>query len=243
MWGSYLTMQHAKDFIQLKLLEARNTVGNLVKLSYKINPSKLAVAVHIRLGDFYPSLPLHSSQHYKGALNVSLPLEWYMGICSKLQQHFGNRIQFMLFSDATIEQLAPFILEFQPVHTLNESHTDCSDLLAMAKAHVLICSVSTYSLLAAFLSNGPYLWFKNQLLEHDGDFYSLLNEETTQEDFYLLSGQITRELPNFGLPRGIPIGADCMLPAGLFRYLELRADMQDQRRDLIYFGLAPGSTL
>ena len=40
---------------------------------------------------------------------------------------------------------------------------DCSDLLMLASADLLLCSTSTYSSLAAFLSDAPYLWFAPNL--------------------------------------------------------------------------------
>ena len=45
---------------------------------------------------------------------------------------------------------------------------DASDLLLLASADLLVCSLSSYSLTAAWLGAMPYLWLRDQLHDDDG---------------------------------------------------------------------------
>lgn len=240
MWGGFLAIREARDLVLARLYAARATARNLGDWRTRLDPEKLVVAVHIRAGDFQAA---DTQQDYRGCFNRSLPLAWYHAVCEHLHQHFGERIQFQLLSDGTPEALAPFIDRFSPVTGFHQRDSVCSDLLAMASADLLVCSVSSYSLWGAFLSRAPYVWYAPQLqIEHS--LYSLWGHEAAQRP---PGGATARHAarvmstPWSVQPRGIPVGARGRLPSGLLRQLEAAHDLRQSASDLALYGVVPQS--
>jgi hypothetical protein len=197
----------------------------------------LVVAVHIRRGDFGT---VKNAGEWKGALNTALPLEWYVNICRTLNCHFTGRVQFLLFSDGSDSELRDFCNEFHPVRMAPENHSEASDLIAMSAADLLVCSTSTFSLVAAFLSNAPYLWFEPQL-ESVADFYSLANEGLTQNDAGVYGtgnekSEYAAPQQHGLLPRGIPVRGPGNLPDYALNWLDQRLSFKNPCHDLIYYG-------
>ena len=112
MWGGFLGVREARDFMLARLYAARSTVENLTDWRTRLDPDHLVVAVHIRAGDFKAA---SESINYRGSFNRELPLSWYISVCDQLRERFGNRLQFQLLTDGQPEALAPFIQRFTPV--------------------------------------------------------------------------------------------------------------------------------
>jgi hypothetical protein len=239
MWGGYAAIRHARHFVFAQLYAAKHTTRHLYALSRQLQPSHLTVAVHIRRGDFRTV----NESTWRGALNRALPLEWYIRVCRALNSHFRGRIQFLLFSDGSESELRGFCDEFHPLRMEAGNRSEASDLIAMAGVDLLVCSTSTFSLLAAFLSDAPYLWFEPQL-ESDGAFYSLANEGLTQADarcYGVGNEEFECAADNqLGfLPRGMPIREFGQLPDLLVQRLAQRLGLKHFRNDLVYYGRVP----
>lgn len=242
MWGGYASIASARQFIWTQLISSRSALANLYRVRQRLSPNKVSIGVHIRLGDFKQPIEL---EKYRGKFNVSLPLEWYFNVCRELRSAFNDRVQFLLFSDGGPDKLSAFIQEFQPVTTFDLTNTDCSDVLAMAGCDLAVCSVSSYSMLSAFLGQSPYLWFAPQLQHHEGDWLSLWGHEANQQDpnsptlrnlRFVSNHQGAKEQSNL-LSRGIPICLDGKLPHGLINWLERRWSQIQPEGDLIMYGL------
>jgi hypothetical protein len=238
MWGGFLAIREARDFVLSRLYAAPGTAQNLTDWRTRLNPEKLVVAVHIRAGDFQAA---NEQIDYRGCFNRSLPLAWYMAVCDQLRSHFGNRVQFQLFTDGTAEALAPFIQRFNPVTGFHQRDTVCSDLLAMASADLLVCSVSTFSLWGAFLSHAPYVWFAPQLQEEDG-MLSLWGHEAAQRPPTGATAQFRASVAAGGsaiCPRGVPVSDQGELPADLLSRLEAGLNSRRAATDLAMYGVVP----
>lgn len=239
MWGGFHSIEKAKPFVWSALYGAKNTAANLWDLSKRINGGHLVVAVHIRLGDFNPAA---ETSDYRGKFNISIPLSWYVSVCRKLKAAFGSAVQFLLLSNGNQSELRGFIEEFSPITTAHQKNTVCSDLLAMANADLLICSVSTYSMWAAFLSEAPYIWFEPQLQDHDR-CYSLWGNEERQkvsEGVTALNmSQLDQFGKNSGLPRGLVMNAKEDVPEEMLKYLEAKIKLKSAHLDLIRYGVVP----
>lgn len=236
MWGGYESLRRSREFLLSELQATNFTQSNLYELSGRFDSSKLQVAVHMRLGDFEPAF---KEKDYRGKFNTSLPIEWYSNICRKLQSEFGDRITFLLFSDGGVADLVEFIAEFNPVTTLHQSNADCSDLLAMAKADLLVCSVSSYSMWAAFLSDRPYVWFKPNLQQH-GDYLSIWGHELAQSQSDGLTAINLEKLRNLDLvevSRGVPLDFDEAVPESFLSMLHKQLAMKSPSSDLIRYGV------
>jgi hypothetical protein len=236
MWGGYESLRRSREFLLSELQATKHTQSNLYELCSYFDNTKFTVAVHIRLGDFEAAFNL---KNYRGKFNTRIPIEWYSNICRRLQSAFEDKITFLLFSDGSVSDFAEFINEFNPVTTLDQSNSDCSDFLAMVKADLLICSVSSYSMLAAFLSDRPYVWFKPNLQQHD-DFLSIWGHELSQSNPKGLTAINLERLKTLDLDessRGVPMDFDDVLPDFLIDTIIKQLAIKSPATDLIRYGV------
>jgi len=245
MWGGFYSIQRARPFVYQQLLASRYALRNINAMSKRRDPWRLLVAVHIRRGDFRIAGAESTSE---SRFNLVIPEGWYEKVCRSLREGLGRLVQFALFSDANKEDLAAFIKEFDPITSTDLPHTECSDLLTMASADLLVCSASTYSMWGACLSEAPYIWYAPQLYEEDG-FVSLWGNEGAQR----ASGGLTRrhkaELLNSDgqliaadiCPRGAPVGEDGVIPTYVLSLLKSRVSTRRPVTDLIMYGVVPST--
>lgn len=242
MWGGFHAIQQARPFVLAELLKARQAVANLHATLARVRPGRALVAVHIRRGDFLQS---DAVEAYRGRFNVALPLAWYMATCSALKRDCGNRIEFLLITDAAPEEVQDFIDAFHPLTTFHLRQTACSDLLSMAFADALVCSVSSYSMWGAFLSRAPYIWCAANLQDHDG-YGSLWGDEPAQQspagptaiNLWRCRTRM-RQGHAPGIGRGTSVDWSGEVPAAFTESLLARLDERVEERDLILYGVVP----
>jgi hypothetical protein len=228
MWGGFQAIQKARIFVLAELMKAR--------------PGRALVAVHIRRGDFQDADP---AQDYRGRFNVALPLDWYLACCASLKRDCGSRIEFLLITDAAPAEVQEFIDAFHPLTTFHLRQTACSDLLAMAFADALVCSVSSYSMWGAFLSRAPYIWCAENLQDHEG-YRSLWGDEASQRapsgptavNLRYCRLQVKRER-GLNCARGTPVDWSGEVPADFSDRLMTALDQRAEQRDLILYGVVP----
>jgi hypothetical protein len=118
----------------------------------------------------------------------------------------------------------------------------------MAQADLRICSISSYSLVASFLSGGPYLWYEPQLTRIDG-MYSLWGMEEQQRlkgSPTVLSMTHAREIEP-GSPwetefRGYAMQTGGPFPTGLLAQLRRRLLAKNPVASLLEYGSLPSWT-
>jgi hypothetical protein len=181
MWGGIPPIERALEFVRGMLYSSRFAAANLAELAARLDPAKLTVAMHVRLGDFQAADDTDAGPQFQGRFNVSLPTPWFLSIGQQLRAALGDRLQFQIFSDGNAAQLETLRQALQPVSTTCTRPSDVSDLLAMSKADALICSASSYSVWAAALSHAPYVWFRPQLQVEAGGLLSIWGHETSQQ--------------------------------------------------------------
>jgi hypothetical protein len=227
MWGGYTHIEAARMQMRAILQTSRYAARNLVRLAGRLDPARITIGMHVRFGDFRPA---DSVQEYRGVWNTALPMEWYVNVAQSLRREFGAEAQFLVVSDGTAEQLRPLLEAVPCVTTTDIPDSDCSDLLALADADLLVCSISSYSQWAAFLSQAPYLWYAPSLHVHPGERGSIwggsLHNAGTPTD-------------NGSLPRGIPVALSGALPPALPLLLRQRRAFLRPDHDLVRGGLAP----
>jgi hypothetical protein len=240
LWGGIQHVARAREFVRGTLYGSRFAAANLAELSARLQPDKLTIAMHVRLGDFTSAES--DPEAYRGRFNCSLPLDWFMSIGRQLLAAFGDTAQFQLFSDGAAEQLAPLVALLRPVDTRSALPSDVSDMLAMSQADLLVCSVSSYSVWAAALSQGNYLWFAPQMHEHGDDLVSIWGHEPGQQ---LAGGATATALasqqalaPGHRDGRAFAVGMTEKLPSGLMEALHRRANALARRGDLVRYGVA-----
>ena len=71
MWGGYGHVQEAREFMRSTLYQSRYAARNLLQLQARIDPRKILVGMHVRLGDFVAPTSIGK---YRRVANASLPL-------------------------------------------------------------------------------------------------------------------------------------------------------------------------
>lgn len=239
MWGGYRHVIEARAFVRSTLTLSRFAAANLATIRARLDRDRITVAMHVRLGDFSAPQSERSLDTYRGRFNVSLPLAWYINVARRLRDALGAKAQFLIVSDGTTEQLAPLIDSCEAVTTMDIPDSDVSDLLALADADLLVCSTSSYSAWAAFLSDAPYIWFEPNLQKTDG-YYSIWGHETRQRHHDSYTGRAIATLKtekNALAGRGFVSPYDGTLPVELFSRLVIRHEMRRTESDLVCYGV------
>ena len=247
MWGGYPAIRNARSFLLAKLLSSRDALRNVFQVSAKLAPGKLFAAVHMRTGGDFS--PISEGESARGKFNRRVPGVWNMWVCEALLKHFGDRIEFRFFTDQGGPDFEEAVRRFNPGQSVQEGLTECSDLLLMTMADIRICSISSYSLVASFLSGGPYLWYEPQLTL-TGELYSLWGAEPRQMENGSLSqrsrafvSSLTVDAPaEKGLPvdfMGTAMDIGDELPRNLVYALENRLRSVDPRTNLLEYGCLP----
>jgi len=248
MWGGYPSIWNARPFLLAKLLNSRDALRNVYEVISKLDRNKLFVAVGIRStqGGFRRLNPGESA---RGKWTIVTPKEWYLWVCAALQQRFGKAIQFRIFTDRRHADFDEVVERFNPGQSHLQGRTQCSDLLLMAQADLLVCAVSSYSKAAAFFSGNPYICYEPQLTLIDG-LYSLWGNEPYQQK----AGSLTRRSMEFVSSRlsasatgqapplrylGTPMDIGDALPDNLVEMLEQKLCSHDSRTNLIEYGCLP----
>jgi hypothetical protein len=239
LWGGFHHVQAAREFMRATLYQSRFAARNLLALRERIDREKILVGMHVRLGDFKPAVT--AAEHHRVA-NVSLPLEWFCNIADSLRSVLGDRVQFLLVSDGTPEQLRPLVSRVPCVTTADLPDGDCSDALALADSDLLVCSASTYSHLAAFLSDSPYIWFAPNLHRHPQECYSIGNPEA---DLRRPGSARARALQDFiahredWSSRGFALDMAGQMPGSLLDQVRQRHALRRWQTDIMRGGVMP----
>jgi hypothetical protein len=243
MYGGYPAIRHARSFLWSKLLGSRDTLRNIHEVAAALDGRKLFVAVHMRLGTDFETL--QEEEDPRGKFNMHVPPSWYLNVCAALKSRFGDCVQFHFFTDRRGHAFEEAVRRFNPTQKRQKGLTECSDLALMAHADLRVCSVSSYSMMASFLADGPYAWYEPQLIHENGS-YTLWGHEPAQQVAGSLTmnalettrswtaGELSEELF-----RGWPVGHDGAIPPGLVAQLERRLRGKISAGDLLGFGAVP----
>ena len=186
MWGGMRHIEAARAFVASTLYSSRFAARNLLAVRERLDPALPTVGIHVRLGDFAAALQPHE---YAGRFNVSLPLDWYRRVAESIHVQLQGKVQFLIVSDAAPDRLQALCRGLPCLLTGDFPDSDCSDMLALAQADLLVCSVSSFSVWAAFLSDAPYLWYGPNLHQHAEGFASIWGHEAGQQ----VAGSGTRQ--------------------------------------------------
>lgn len=234
MWGGYLAVRSARLFLRGKLLSAP---GAAMAVSRWIDsgPPRINVVFHVRVGDFASEPPR------AGQFNRSLPLSWYTSVAEALTQQLPDGSwQGWVVSDSDEERLQP-LLAHKHVRFAASGRPRAigavDDFVLAMLADLLVCSVSSFSLGAAFLSDAPYLWFRPQLTPV-GEYLSLWGHEEAQRAAGSPTRRNEQRLRGADIGgRGVPIGEGEPLSALLVEALLEGTRTERLETDLLYYGL------
>jgi hypothetical protein len=242
MFGGYLSIRSARTFIRQQMLMARDVVENAHELQERCRGGGPLIAVHIRIGDF--SSPVDGRMK-RSSFNNTIPIEWYRKVCTGISKRFGESARFMLFSDTWSKEVLSLRDALRAETTVNQRHSVCSDLISMSSADCLVCSISSFSMAAAFLGDSPYVWYAPQLGVQDG-FYSIWGHETTQQHEFSATNRhrrmATADPGGEAPPRCAAIGFGDDMPESLLQAIGDRVERRNAWNDLIYYGVLPATS-
>lgn len=227
LWGNWYSIRKAHHFVLAQLYRTRHLTSNLYQMDRQVADKQLIIAIHIRMGDF---LPVANPAEYQGLWNTRVPLAWYLNICRQLRAALKESVTFMLLTDGSESELREFVDEFSPITNFGQPNSVVSDLLALASADALVCSISSYSMWGAFLSGTPYFWYLPNLRDLNG--YLTLWQERI-EGFGDEVG--VKDM----LPRGVPLAEDGRIPEAVLDYLRAKAKLNSISLDLVKSGGVP----
>ncbi|HWD41480.1 MAG TPA: hypothetical protein VG944_21730 [Fimbriimonas sp.] len=165
LWGGYNAIWRARHFLMGKLLSTPYTAENIAaKLPPSSAKTPLRIGVHLRTGDFDAML----LEHDKVRWNRRLPVGWYQGAMRACVKAFGPDFQFVMVTDATPQEAAPFLDEFHPVTTFDQQNTVISDMVLLSTCDVVIPSLSSFTFAALMLGEPFYIWPLEHPVKKDG---------------------------------------------------------------------------
>lgn len=139
--------------------------------------------VQIRMDDFKK---VSLEQLKQGEDNVRIPLEWFENIIKQIRKIVNKNVKVYLMSDGSDRALQS-IFKLGNVERFDLDNSICN-ILAMAKAKLMVVSGSTYSLWARFLGQMSSIAFKNQykekVLYDDKNKFEIDIEEKIEEKYY-----------------------------------------------------------
>ncbi len=171
------------------------------------------IVMHVRLGDFKRVEQVileHSSNQglyfgegavtesvealKAGAANTSIPISWYVMIVQQLREVFGEERKVYVFSDGTMEELAP-ILQLGNVERRTYG-TAIADIMAMSKAKLFIASGSTFSRWVRYFGRMNTITYlgqlKQRLLEASEDAFEIEIENNVPTDLLNRTNEMKR---------------------------------------------------
>lgn len=241
MWGGLRSIDGARQFLRAQLLAARGSCENLYQLERRFALGTVRVGMHIRKGDFAHGT---TATDFRNRFNTAIPMPWYVNVARRLSQRLGGQMSLLVVSDGSAQDLAPLTGEFPCILTDGLPRRDISDLLALASCDLIVCSVSSFSMAAAFLSNGRYIWFAPNLNDHGG-LVSIWGHEPFQAapggETSANLGEVRAALQSGEalLARGVPVGWDGNVPEELIAHLCQQCRLGRASTDLIRYGVIP----
>jgi len=235
MWGAYAAIRRARSWLRELLWSHAETRRRFEDITARMN-GRLRVAVNIKMGSYGSA----RGRFEEGERCVRLPLDWFVRVCRLVRQ--ACDCEFVLVTDGTADELEPLLEEIRPVHYLGESYTDVLGLLLLIDSDLVVCSNSTYSRLACFLNDKPYVWIADTLVRHPSGLYGCLwRPDATPMPTWLNSPVRPASGSRDAIRRCVALSYDfAALPPGLVRYLgsggRLPIEIGD---DLLYGSLVP----
>jgi hypothetical protein len=233
MWGGYAAIKRARPWINQLLLSHADTRQRFEQIDRAIG-ARLRVGVNIRMGDFLP--PEAAAADRQGERLVRLPLEWFGRICRRLREIADCEI--VLVTDGTRDELRPFLDEFHPVDIVGQPFTALLGLVLLRSCDLVVCSNSTYSRVACFLNDRPYIWPADTLVRDPSGCYGYLwRDDGTPMPVWSKPSAAPSPYRRDAIRRCVALcGGFSTLPPGLERYVASHGSLPIEVEDDLLYG-------
>ena len=233
MHGGYLGIRRARAYLRHAILGPAAAVRSH-ELIDEIEPTRVRIGVHYRGGtDFREQDAVKP-----GVFNSRLPIEWYESVVQSLVKQLAVPVEVLLASDSEATQLAE-ALSINGRYPTRVANTSVGDLAALARCDLIVPSVSSFSMLAIFLSNAAYVWHADNLYVHSGwasiwghGCQGIGGEPKLRAAEFQAASHLSAR-------RGIPQGTHPVWSEAALRRLRDVAALRNLSSDLIYSGVVP----
>jgi hypothetical protein len=159
MSGGYAGIVGAREFLANRLIGLPNGVSASPRiLLQRIRNHKVTVGVHVRAGDFGNETPA------PGTFNNRIELSWYQAVIAELATAFADDVHFFFVTEPDAYPVVNDLIQANAIRNATLcSGSATQDLGILASVDLVVCSVSSFSLLAAFIGDNEFLWYSNHL--------------------------------------------------------------------------------
>lgn len=230
MWGGYALIDPARHWIQSVLLSAVGAADRMNAFHRNTAGATFKIGIHVRRGDFDAM-----QGDIQGKYSIAIPIEWYRSVLSHVLPILPNNSAVCVFSDSPINvgELLPSnmhgIQAWQPAFP---GH-DTADLLALASCDLILCSVSAYSIMAAWLARKPYVWLRDQMHEKAGRF-SIWGKEALEGNW--LQAESLTAAPGTRCSPCIPAAMDGSLNLNHLERIMVEGFSEERQDDPLRYG-------
>jgi hypothetical protein len=223
MDGGFLAIRRARRFLAARVLYSRGS-----EALPPFEPEEaVRIGVHVRAGDF------SAAELEPGVFNAQLPLDWYLETITSLVNRVGGPVQVLVASQDPTLTLAD---ERGLADVRQLSGTSVQDLSALASCDVIVPSISSFSLLAIFLSEALYVWPAQHLNEVDG-WRDIWGHEPRQVSGPTARSRQTARSQDLKVFRGISRSGGEPWPDWFVHQIRVRAQLRRQEQDLTQYGV------
>jgi hypothetical protein len=230
MQGGYLGIQRSRPFLQRLLLGSSSALAVVEQLPMRYAQPTVRIGAHVRRGDF------RAESVDRGSFNVSLPLEWYRRCIESFVDEIDLPFEIYLATDSDEAELRK-ALTIRGQKPKCFSVSPLGDLALLGACDLVVSSVSSFSMLALFLSDSPYVWYEGQLTRAGGWLGIWAHEGASDGGGATLRSVRRREAQSVALlERGVAQGDVPLWREETIRHVRDRALLRWQETDLIYYG-------
>lgn len=174
MAGGYAGIIGAREFLWKRLVATDVGVRSRARVDLqRIRSEKVTISVHIRAGDFGDQRPL------PGTFNNRIPLSWYSDIVDFFKNALGDDVHFFFVTEPdAFSMISDWTAQIGVKNSTVCCGSPTEDLGILASADLLVCSVSSFSLLAAFLGDCEFAWYSDHLTVEDGSAFIWSDESS-----------------------------------------------------------------
>lgn len=230
MSGGYASIVGAREFLQKRFINTECGIASRSRiLLQRIRTEKITIGVHLRAGDFGERAPL------PGTFNNRIPISWYSEVVAELMDALSEDVHFFFVTEPdAISTVEGLITKLKIKNATICSGAATEDLGVLASADLVVCSVSSFSLLAAFLGDNDFLWYSDHLTVQDEAAFIWADDQSRR-----FSDRRRRDiryrLGTAGM-RGIPFPSSDAIFSDLLLRLKSNLAARHAESNLLFYG-------
>ncbi|TFC33954.1 hypothetical protein [Cryobacterium sp. TMT2-42-4] len=233
MHGGYLGIRRSRAFLRREIFGAAGAMTAVEEMDGSSDVG-VRIGVHIRGGDFSSTKLVRPA-----VFNEQLPLDWYVDVVQSLAKSLSVP-SFVYLATDTPSPVINAALTVAGCPPRGLALDSVGDLAVLARCDVIISSVSSFSMLAIFLSDASYVWHEDQLGEADG-WLSIWGHEALNSGGGRTAQAMKQQSDGeVRVRRGVAQGKVPKWRQGFLNQLEYRARARRSFDDLIFFGVTEG---